>query len=116
MSATIAFLVAAAFAPQSERTPAPVEIDSPSNLVRQVAPPPVVAALGGRRTILLTGYWPPSNEAVRAFSPNPAQNPSGWIGLNWEGRGYDVYSYFPEFSPPTCTNCGPGTGDLQVDY
>ena len=116
MSATIAFLVAAAFAPQSERTPAPVETDSPSNLVRQASPPPVVTALGGRRTILMTGYWPPSNEAVRPFSANPAQNPSGWIGLNWEGRGYDVYSYFPEFSPPTCTSCGPGTGDLQVDY
>ena len=56
-----------------------------------------------RPAILLTGYWPPSNEAVRPFSNNPVQNPGGWVGSDWEGRGYDVYSYFPEFSPPTCT-------------
>lgn len=72
--------------------------------------------VGTRPVILMTGFWPPSNEAVRRFSTNPAQNPAGWIGQNWEGRGYDVYSYFPEFTPPTCTSCGPGTGDLQVDY
>jgi hypothetical protein len=79
--------------------------------------PIVVSPLAGSRpAILLTGYWPPSNEAVRRFSASPTQNPLGWIGQNWEGRGYDVYAYFPEFSPPTCTSCGPGTGDLQVDY
>jgi len=66
--------------------------------------------------IMLTGYWPPSNEAVRQFSPDPVQNPGGWQGANWEGRGYDIYAYFPEFSPPTCTSCGTGTGDLEVDY
>lgn len=71
---------------------------------------------GARPAILLTGYWPPSNEAVRRFSPSLAQNPQGWIGSNWEGRGYDVYAYFPEFSPPTCTTCGTGSGDLEVDY
>jgi len=69
-----------------------------------------------RRTVLLTGYWPPTNEAVRRFSPNPAQNPLGWIGSDWESRGYDVVSYFPEFTPPNCTSCGPGSGDLEVDY
>jgi hypothetical protein len=69
-----------------------------------------------RPAIMLTGYWPPSNEAVRPFSANPVQNPGGWVGSDWEGRGYDVYSYFPEFSPPTCTSCGAGTGDLMVDY
>ncbi|MBK7874981.1 MAG: hypothetical protein IPJ77_04390 [Planctomycetes bacterium] len=74
------------------------------------------AAGGPRRAILLTGYWPPSNEAVRRFSPSPTQNPLGWIGSNWESRGYDVVSYFPEFSPPTCTSCGRGSGDLEVDY
>jgi pyrrolidone-carboxylate peptidase len=69
-----------------------------------------------RPAILLTGYWPPSNEAVRQWSNNPAQNPGGWVGSNWEARGYDVYSFFPEFSNPSCTSCGAGMGDLMVDY
>ncbi|MGE3172652.1 MAG: hypothetical protein AB7O97_08490 [Planctomycetota bacterium] len=83
-----------------------------------VTPPPLpqARASGPRPAILLTGYWPPSNEAVRQFSPDPVQNPGGWAGANWENRGYDVYAVFPEFSPPTCTTCGPGTGDLEVDY
>ncbi len=95
-----------------------VETECPPTAAAKSAPAPVVqtATLLPRRNILLTGYWPPSNEAVRPFSANPAQNPSGWIGQNWEGRGYDVYAYFPEFSPPTCTSCGKGTGDLEVDY
>lgn len=90
----------------------------PSRHAHALTPAPAVSqsALGVRRTILMTGYWPPSNEAVRPFSTNPAQNPGGWIGQNWEGRGYDVHAYFPEFSPPTCTSCGTGTGDLEVDY
>jgi hypothetical protein len=69
-----------------------------------------------RPRILLTGYWPPSNEAVRPFSQSSAQNPGGWIGGNWEDRGYDIVSYFPEFVPANCTSCGIGSGDLQVDY
>lgn len=73
-------------------------------------------AVGARRAILLTGYWPPSNEAVRRFSTSATQNPEGWIGSNWENRGYDVYSYFPQFANPNCTNCGSGTGDMMVDY
>ena len=65
--------------------------------------------------IMLTGYWPPSNEMLREFSPNPTQNPSGWQGGNWEGRGYNIYSYFPEFtSPPPGDNIG--YGDFEVDY
>lgn len=72
---------------------------------------------GQRPAIMLTGYWPPTNEAVRRFSTDPVQNPQGWIGSNWEGRGYDVYSFFPEFSNPACTfSCGQGMGDLEVDY
>jgi hypothetical protein len=117
MSTTLGLLLVAALAPQTERSPEMGQIDV-SAAVFPAAPPPVVqtSALGPRRTILLTGYWPPSNEAVRPFSANPTQNPSGWIGSNWEGRGYDVYAYFPEFSPPTCTSCGKGTGDFEVDY
>ncbi len=73
-------------------------------------------ASAGRPAILLTGYWPPTNEMVRRFSPSPTQNPQGWIGSDWEGRGYDIYAYFPEFVPPNCNNCGKGNGDLEVDY
>ncbi len=64
------------------------------------------------RNIMITGYWPPTNEMVRRFSNNPVQNPDGWIGDNWEGRGYDVYSFFPEFP----NGIGQGEGDLEVDY
>ena len=66
--------------------------------------------------ILLTGYWPPTNEAVRPFSQNTLLNPNGWIGENWEGLGYDIISFFPSFNPPDCTECGQGYGDLEVDY
>ena len=62
--------------------------------------------------ILLTGYWPPTNNMIRRFSTNPEQNAQGWIGGNWEGRGYNIYSYFPEF--PNGLN--DGVGDFRVDY
>lgn len=89
----------------------------PSAQLTLVKPAPATQAAGAANpAILLTGYWPPSNEALRRFSPSPVQNPQGWIGQNWENRGYDVYAYFPEFTPPTCSNCGKGTGDLEVDY
>ena len=66
--------------------------------------------------IMVTGYWPPTNEMVRHFSQNLKLNPEGWQGENWEGRGYDVVSFFPEFDPADCNNCGQGYGDLEVDY
>ncbi|MEQ8764657.1 MAG: hypothetical protein RL885_12070 [Planctomycetota bacterium] len=78
--------------------------------------PPHMRSASGRPAIVLTGYWPPTNESVRRFSPSPTQNPQGWIGSDWEGRGYDVYAYFPEFTPPNCVACGKGDGDLEVDY
>jgi len=67
------------------------------------------------RNIMLTGYWPPSNEMLRKFSTDPNQNPGGWQGENWEGRGYDVYAYFPEFPGGTGSN-PKGNGDFEVDY
>lgn len=67
------------------------------------------------RNILLTGYWPPTNEMVRHFSTSPTQNPGGWQGLNFKGRGYNVYSYFPEFPGGTGVN-SKGEGDFEVDY
>ena len=62
--------------------------------------------------IMLTGYWPPTNEMLRRFSPDPVQNPLGWIGEDWEGRGYNVYAFFPEFPG----GLGKGEGDFEVDY
>ncbi len=69
---------------------------------------------GNTRNIMLTGYWPPTNEAVRHFSPNLDQNPGGWQGADWESRGYDIYSYFPEFD--NFPSDRQGTGDFEVDY
>lgn len=65
------------------------------------------------RNIMITGYWPPTNEMVRHFSTNADQNPGGWQGGNWHGRGYDVYSFFPEFPGGVITK---GEGDFEVDY
>ncbi len=74
-----------------------------------------IAQADHTNNILITGYWPPTNEMIRRFSPNPTQNPSGWIGGNWEGRGYNIMSYFPEF--PGGVGVNPvGTGDFTVDY
>ena len=50
------------------------------------------------------------------FSQNSTLNPNGWVGDNWENRGYDIISYFPEFSNPDCSSCGQGYGDIEVDY
>lgn len=114
----VAALCATATAQRGSTGPTTTRLsEAQSNLLYGSSAGGAVHQLGGPRpAILLTGYWPPSNEAVRRFSTNPAQNPAGWIGSDWEGRGYDVYSYFPDFTPPTCTNCGIGTGDLTVDY
>lgn len=78
-----------------------------------------------KKTIVLMGYWPPTNEMLRPWSTNPAQNPGGWQGENWRGHGFDVYAFFPEFPPdgdPSNDEIGdPGSVgspdfDLQVDY
>jgi hypothetical protein len=72
-------------------------------------------AMATTRNIMITGYWPPTNEMLRPWSQNTSQNPGGWQGGNWEGRGYDIFSYFPEFPGGTVNNPR-GTGDFQVDY
>ncbi|MFZ0034386.1 MAG: hypothetical protein WAK60_05305, partial [Sedimentisphaerales bacterium] len=74
-----------------------------------------VCLAGHTQNILLTGYWPPTNEMLRIFSTNTTQNPGGWQGANWEGRGYDVYAYFPEFPGGTGSN-SKGNGDFEIDY
>lgn len=68
------------------------------------------------RNILITGFWPPTNNMLRGFSPLPGSNPGGWIGQNWEGRGYNVYAHFPEFPGQTGPSWGKGEGDMEVDY
>ena len=70
-------------------------------------------AFAASKVILLTGFWAPTNEMLREFSNNPKQNPSGWIGKNWRGSGYDVYAYFPEYPDQKNTV---GTGDFRVDF
>lgn len=66
--------------------------------------------------ILLTGYWPQTNNMLRQFSTNPAQNPDGWAGENWNNSGYNIYAFFPEFPGQTGPNWGQGEGDFEVDY
>lgn len=68
------------------------------------------------RNILLTGYWPQTNNMLRGFSANPDQNPGGWIGENWNNSGYNVYAYFPEFPGQEGPNWGRGVGDFEIDY
>ncbi len=64
---------------------------------------------GARPVIMLTGYWHPTGSMIRHFSQNPTLNPDGWMGEDWEGRGYDVISYFPDPDDGY-------TGDFEVDY
>ena len=66
--------------------------------------------------IVVTGFWPPTNEMIRHFSQDINLNPNGWQGEDWQGSGYDIISFFPEFDVPDCDNCGQGFGDFEVDY
>lgn len=58
--------------------------------------------------IMLTGYWNPTGRMIASFCTDTFLNPSGWIGENWEGLGFNIYSFFP--SPETYT------GMFEVDY
>lgn len=58
-----------------------------------------------RPTIMITGYWPPTSAMLRDWSPIPSQNPE-WTGSDWEGRGFDVKAYFPEFPGLTAPTGG----------
>lgn len=94
-----------------------VPFASPVTLAALVAASASLPTASGAytNTIMITGYWPPTNEMIRPFSQNLAQNPGGWQGGNWEGRGYNIVSYFPEFPGGTGTN-PEGEGDFRVDY
>ncbi len=68
-----------------------------------------------RRNVVLTGYWPVTNEMLREFCDDPVVNPDGWKGKNWKSMGYDVYAFFPIF--PVNPYLNPkGDGVLEVDY
>jgi len=56
-------------------------------------------SVAGAGTVVLIGFWPPTNEMLRQFSTSPARNPGGWMGQNWQGLGHDVHAFFPEFPP-----------------
>lgn len=85
------------------------------------------------KTVVLLGYWPPTNEMLRPWSTDPILNSassdpaagSSWQGENWQQRGVNVYAFFPEFPPdgdPSNDQIGsPGSvgstdSDLQVDF
>jgi hypothetical protein len=77
------------------------------------------------RNVVVTGYWPATNEMLRPWSTNAAQNPTGWVGENWRGKGFDVYAFFPEFPPdgdpmndPFGSDgwVGAPDADLRVDF
>jgi hypothetical protein len=88
---------------------------SPAALAQSLPAPEHQAPPLRNRNILITGYWPPTNEMLRPWSPNPTQNPGGWIGENWEGRGFNLHAHFPEFPGGTGSNPR-GNGDFEVDY
>ena len=58
--------------------------------------------------IILTGYWNPTGQMIAPFSNDTFLNPEGWIGGNWEERGYNIYSFFP--------NPGIYNGTFEIDY
>lgn len=60
-------------------------------------------------TIMVTGYWDPTGRMIRHFSQDQELNPDGWQGENWEGRGYDIVSFFPDPDNEY-------QGDFEVDY
>ena len=60
------------------------------------------------RNIMLTGYWNPTGQMIAQFSNDSYLNPDGWKGANWEGWGFNIYSFFP--TP------GAYNGTFEVDY
>jgi len=67
------------------------------------------------KNIVLTGFWPPTNEMLRPFfySPSVHTTHNNWEGKNWKGLGYNIYSYFPEFPDSSMPK---GVGRFRVDY
>lgn len=68
----------------------------------------IIGAKADLPKVMLTGYWNPTGKMIAEFCTDPRLNPSGWKGANWEGMGFDLYSFFPE--------PGTYTGWFEVDY
>ena len=66
-------------------------------------------------TILLTGYWPPTNQMLAGFSADKGLNDGKWQGKNFLESGYDVYAFFPTFPEGTDNNPS-GCGEFTVDF
>jgi hypothetical protein len=84
-----------------------------------------------QKTVVLMGYWPPTNEMLRPWSPDPGLRAAStgtdapWQGENWQQRGVNVYAFFPEFPPDgdpgndpigSAGSVGSTQSDLQVDF
>ncbi len=110
----VVLLGAGVAAAQETPLPLPPELDV-SELNITPGSPTVTLSTNGRPHILVTGYWPPTNEMVRPWSQDPNQNLGEWVGENWEGRDYNIYAFLPEFPGGTGSN-PKGDGDFEVDY
>jgi pyrrolidone-carboxylate peptidase len=82
---------------------------------REIAPPvnstptpPKVS--GSTKNVMVTGFWNPTGQMIAHWSLDPYLNPGGWDGANWEGWGFNVYSYFPDW------HGGLFNGTFEVDY
>lgn len=109
----------------SASTATPTSTTTGSTTLATSGEPTSTGPAGCVKHVVLMGYWPPTNEMLRPWSTDPAQNPGRWIGANWGGYGYDVHAFFPEFPPdgdPSNDQIGdPGAvgtpdHDLRVDY
>jgi len=96
--------------PEGTTLPAYAKVRLPTDDCQSIEQ--AIGTTNGLPNIMLTGYWPPTNEMLRQFSKNAVQNPSGWVGQDWEGRGYNIYAFFSEFP----SGIGKGDGDFEVDY
>ncbi len=76
--------------------------------------PTVNLSTNGLPHIMITGYWPPTSFMLEPWSQT--LNQAGWVGEDWEGRGYNIYAFFPEFPGASEPNWGKGEGDFEVDY
>jgi hypothetical protein len=94
---------------EAEGSPVPQYAPSSSRLA-----PTVSLSTNGLPHIMITGYWPPTSFMLEPWSQT--LNQGGWIGEDWEGRGYNIYAFFPEFPGASEPNWGKGEGDFEVDY
>ncbi|NNE03530.1 MAG: hypothetical protein HKN52_10225 [Eudoraea sp.] len=75
------------------------------------------------KNILLIGYWPPTNIMLKQFSRRRIQNEGNYVGENWEGLGYNIFAFFPDFNDDdvfeydrSIPEFPVGTGSFKIDY